>query len=402
MKKYDIVIIGSGTHLREILRQNIKGKILLINETPYFGGECLHKTCMPLYYLYTTAKYLNMMQKSYNYGIMFDIVRFDYLMMKSQFNLYKEMLIRELKSKIKEKNIEVLNVPLEKIHIEKESKKIIIGNEEISYQRLILSPDPIYEFNHPVLKVDKHIVYYAPDFMEYNRDLEKVVIYGCDSFTYSLASIYSNLSGVETYYVLPCDDFLYDIEVSEVIKTNLFDIINKNNKMNIIRGDIIDYKRHENKATIKVNNEQITDVDLILVETKRKNPIKISDQELSNKYYPPFHDFYIMRDKGEYIKNINFVLGLPSIAYHLPKDYSDVVILKGEDIPLRQLNDADENTLIRIYLKNNQVMGYEIISNYAEIFAQYLEVFINHNLSFDKEIFFYPHFLSVLDKIQRV
>jgi len=420
-KHYDFVVVGTGACFREFIRflkkENGKEYKVLIIDEQEIGGECLHKTCLPLAYLYETAKLLKGIKRGYYFGVVFDYVKFDYMMMKSQFMLYKNHLKEELKKTIDEMGFDLMHVSLQDLTIDEKNNKIILKNKEISYDTLILSQDPKYVFKHPIIKVDNHICFLAQEFINFNRDLERVLIYGSGSLSYSLSSLFGNLSGVEVFYVLSNDPFLHDLPISEELKRVAKRRLVEDLKINLIESDeITKYQREGNKAQITLRDYGlIEDIDLILVEGEKESSylIEVNKENILKcgpSFYSgnknTFYDFYKMkfllekRNHSE-IENINFIFGIPSISYHLTDNYSQIKILKGESHPLKELYDLHIEDTIKIYLdKDDIVKGYEIVANNSEMFAHLLEIFINHKIPFKDEIFFNPNILTILRKLE--
>ncbi|GEM_PF-3859570 len=307
-----------------------------------------------LFYIYNAAKLLRGIKRSYYFGIVFDYVKFDYMMMKSQFMLHKSKIMENLKELFQKLNIDLLVISRKEFFIDRKSNRIVIKDKEINYKKLMSALEVSKEFKHPILKPDNHTSFLAHDFIKFNRNIERVVIYGSGSFSYSLSSLLGNLSGIEVFHVLSNKPFLYDLQISDELKEIAKRRLIEDLKINLIENDDpVEYWHKENKAFLRLKNYGlIENIDIILLE---------ENEEVNHK-------------------EMFFVFGIPSISYRLPKSYSNVKILK----PNKLLLNVEED-IIKVYVDDKDIVkGYEIVANDSEVFAYILDRYIKHKLPFDR------------------
>lgn len=78
MKKYDLIVIGTGAAnivTDAALRQGLS---IAIIERGRFGGTCLNRGCIPTKILVTAANYIREIREARRLGVMTDNVRFDW------------------------------------------------------------------------------------------------------------------------------------------------------------------------------------------------------------------------------------------------------------------------------------------------------------------------------------
>ncbi len=435
-KQYDIIFISTGACFNEFLSlvkniPSLKEKKILVVEDFSIGGNCLNYNCLPVQYLYEGAKLMRGIKQGYYYGVVFDVVRFDYPMLRSQLLYYIEELKEKMLNKAKSLGIEVV-YGKPKVY----ENYIEINGEKIYSDNIIVAHNTSYCFSHDVLKVDNHTCFLAQRFLDYKGDIKRVAVYGDNSFSYTLATILANLSNVEVFYIIE-GEFLEDVSISNELKNSLKQRLIEESKINIIeKSKVKEYWHKNNKAFIEIEDYGLIDyVDVVFVEGERCSNIRdivsfdisatkeglVEIVKHNNVYFcgdilrdisGTEKEFWIMDEivkdiiKGEgdfeiYKKKVNFVRGFPGIVYNKYKveENNKKIIIKAEEYPLYKIFGLNPIDTIVIYVDaKNIIKGYEIVSHNAEIFANYLNVFINHQIPFDKEIIFNPHYLMLLRK----
>ncbi len=435
---YDIIFISTGACFSGFLslvknNPSLKGKKILVVEDFSIGGNCLNYTCLPVQYLYEGAKLMRGIKQSYYYGVVFDVVRFDYSMLRSQLLYYIEEIKEKMLKKAQSLGMEIIygKPKVHENHIEVNGKKIYAD-------KIIVAHNTSYCFEHDVLKVDNHTCFLAQRFLDYKGEIKRVAVYGNKSFSYTLATILANLSNVEVFYLVE-GKFLEDVPIDERLKDSLKERLIEESKINFIENSKVKrYWHKNNRAFIELEGYCLIDyLDVIFVEGKRCSNIKdIISYDISttkeglvevvkhnNIYFcgdilkdisGTEKEFWVMDEivkdivegKGDFEihkKKVNFVRGFPGIAYnkYRVEENNKEIIVKAEEYPLHKVFGLNPKDIIKIYVDDqNIIKGYEIISHNAEIFANYLNIFINHQISFNKEVIFNPHYLMLLRRLE--
>ena len=224
LKKYDLVIIGSGPggYVAAIRAAQLNKKVAVVEKSS-LGGVCLNWGCIPTKAIIKSAEIFTKIKKAKDFGISVENATFDFSGVIQRSRKIADWMSKGVNMLFKQNNIEVFQgfgkiLPDNKIGIfNKENDKI----EELAYTNLIVAtgarPKKIKSFN-----IDRINVFTSNEALSLEKLPESIIIIGAGAIGIEFAYIY-NVFGVKVFVVEMLPDILplEDKEISGILQKNL-------------------------------------------------------------------------------------------------------------------------------------------------------------------------------------
>lgn len=137
MKKYDLIVIGSGSGLNVAadVAEELGWKVAVVEEGP-LGGTCLNRGCIPSKMVIHAADVAETIQKAAIFGINAKIINVDFAKVTGRASKMVDKDAAEIEKALQEDK----NINLYKVRGEfSEPYKIKVGNEEITAKQILIA-----------------------------------------------------------------------------------------------------------------------------------------------------------------------------------------------------------------------------------------------------------------------
>ena len=188
-KRFDVIVIGSGSGLTISSRAADLGYKVAVVEKGPFGGTCLNRGCIPSKMLIHSADVMEVIRNAETFGIKANVEKIDWK--KMQQRVWKE-IDRDAKS-IELGNKETKNITVYKKTGAFAGKKVLkVGNELISAEKIFICAGTRPSI--PKINGLENVRYYtSDDVMRLQKQPRKMIIVGGGYISAELGHFFSSL-----------------------------------------------------------------------------------------------------------------------------------------------------------------------------------------------------------------
>lgn len=220
MEEYDVLIIGAGPGgYTAALRAAQKGLKTAVVEKDHLGGVCLNWGCIPTKVLLETAKHLNSIKSSEEFGIKVTDFQVDPLRIWQRKNRVVEGLRRGIEYLFKARGVNFINGKARLV--DKNTVEVISDSAttQLKAKNIIIATGSL-PFELPNVKFNHKNVLSSDDILELNYIPKSLVIVGGGVIGCEFASFFSSL-GTNITIVELLDSLLpqEDREISKMLET---------------------------------------------------------------------------------------------------------------------------------------------------------------------------------------
>lgn len=282
LEQFDIAIIGSGPagYIGAIRAAQLGAKVALIEKNS-LGGTCLNKGCIPTKALLASAKCIDTIKKSHDFGINIDNYSIDFLKIFKR----KDDVVKQISNGL---NILFKNQKNIKIFYGEAAFKTANQLEIISDKPLIIEAQNIiiasgsYCGSIPGISTNGHNIFNSDDAVNLKEIPKKLVIIGSGAIGIEWQRIFSSLGSEVT--IIEMSDRVTpncDKEISRFLLTTL-----KKNKIEVKTSSKVEnIENLEGKLKITLNNQEKIETEKIMLAVGRRPKTNIKGIEQLNLEY---------------------------------------------------------------------------------------------------------------------
>ena len=270
MKKFDLIVIGSGSGLDVAnAAATEKGFKVAIIEKDKLGGTCLNRGCIPSKLLIHSADIIEIIKKAHVFGITVKDYTIDFQQIVNRVNKIVNTDSNEIKKGLQSsKNLQLLIQECKFIG----KKKILIANDKITTSDTILIASGTRP-NIPKIKGLKNVEYITSnEALSLKQQPKSLTIIGGGYIACELAHFFGSLG--TKINIIQRNDLLIPNEDTD-ISTRVTDIFSK--KYNIYLGYNAELVFYDSKDKNGLNKTKIINV---IAKNKFGNYVKVSSDQL--------------------------------------------------------------------------------------------------------------------------
>ncbi|AMD81282.1 dihydrolipoamide dehydrogenase [Mycoplasmopsis canis PG 14] len=340
MKEFDVVVLGAGPggySLANILSSN--GKKVALIERKHFGGTCVNEGCISTKTLIKSAKVLETLKHSKEYGILTKDADFDLQEIQNRRQVNKEILNGAIKASIENAGVEIFFGEGEVI----DKNTLSVNGEMIKTDKLVLATGARsrdLDIEGYKDSKSKGFIIDSTDALYLNKKPESFTIIGSGPVGLEFAYFYSTLGSKVT--ILEAGKFMnnFDIDLQETVKSYFIkrnvNII-ENAKIEKFIGNNIEFEVNGKKGSLLsekilvaagrvANNDSFKSLNL---ELNKNGSVKVN-----NKMETSVKGVYALGD-------VTGILMLSTVAYktadiiakEILKQNSEGEIFEAKQIP---------------------------------------------------------------------
>ena len=269
MKKFDLIVIGSGSGLDVANAASEKGFKVAIIEKDKLGGTCLNRGCIPSKLLIHSADIIEIIKKADVFGITVKNYKIDFQQIVNRVNKIVNTDSDEIKKGLQaSKNPQLFLQECKFIG----EKKILIANDKIITSDTILIASGTRP-NIPNIKGLKNVEYITSnEALSLKQQPKSLTIIGGGYIACELAHFFGSLGS--KINIIQRNDLLIPNEDTD-ISTRVTDIFSK--KYNIYLGYNAELVFYDSKDKNGLNKTKIINV---IAKNKFGNYVKVSSDQL--------------------------------------------------------------------------------------------------------------------------